>query len=117
MDSMLCQALVGGVRGLGADSQYLTGSGQMAYERRDLWTLPTVSGKARFGPRHVAIRSSQFLSLYVSLEVVRGQCVRAIATRPSASVARRRESGRLLRFPCRFRGPSVDHATGKEPRC
>jgi hypothetical protein len=36
--------------------------------------------------------SSQFLSLYASLEVasrqVRGQCVRAIARGPSASVAR-----------------------------
>jgi len=45
----------------------------MAYERRDLWTLPNVSGKARFGPRHVAIMSSQLLLLYAAQKVASRQ--------------------------------------------
>jgi hypothetical protein len=83
----------------------------MAYEWRRSRTLPNVSGKARLGPRHVAIISSQFLSLYAAQKVALGRAVRTcgIARRPALQLrgaARYRDTGRRGdedRFPRRDR--------------
>ena len=77
-----------GVRGFGADSQYLAGRGQMAYEWRRSRTLPNGSGKARLGPRHVAIMSSQFLSLYAAQKVASRQVAGSVYPRHSSASQR-----------------------------